>query len=119
MTSSMLDRVILAMMATVAPERVTMGSTISLTLSKPMEGSQPRWTENAMISNMPVQNVGIDTPKRVTSVVKLSNIEYCRTAQMTPRGIPISVLKTTAQNASLIVVGIRAANSMETGLFMT
>ena len=107
------------MTATVAPDSVTMGRTISPTVSKPIEGNQPRCTENAMISRMPVQNVGIETPRSVTSVVRLSSSEYCRIAQMTPSGMPISVLKTTAQNASLMVTGTRVASSIETGLFMT
>ena len=111
MTSSILERVILANSAVDEPDSVTTGSTISERLSKPIDGSQPSLTEKARISSNPVQNVGIETPSRMKTVTTLSSSEYCRMALMMPSGSPISVLKRTAENARRIVVGMRIASS--------
>ena len=90
---------------------MTTGSTISLNVSKPIEGSQPSLTEKARMSKSPVQNVGIETPRRMKTVTTLSSSEYCLIALRIPSGKPRSVLKSTAANASFIVVGMRIASS--------
>ena len=71
-----------------------------------------------MISRMPSQKIGIDTPTRANREPAASKTEFFFTAAITPSRIPRTDAKMIAATASSIVAGKRAPISRATEDFV-
>jgi hypothetical protein len=71
-----------------------------------------------MMSRMPSQKIGIETPTSASKVPAASKMEFFFTAATTPSSIPITEAKMIAAIASSIVAGKRAPISLATGDFV-
>ena len=107
------------MTASVPPESVNTGMIISAKVLKPDGGSHSSLTEKSRMRSTPSQKFGMATPIRARTIVMESKKEYCRMAQMIPKGSPRATPRTTAQKASFSVMGNRAISSSLTGAFVT
>src|SRR5690625_6255871 len=96
----MLDLVILAMTAAPPVPRVITGIMSCFAEPQPEGGSQPRLIANQFISISPSQKFGIDSPKRATSIIEMSEKLYCLTADTIPAMSPKTQLKIVLQTAS-------------------
>lgn len=68
-----------------------------------------------MISSSPNQKEGIDTPIREVAVARLSKMEYCLVAAMTPQVTPMTIERAHPSTASRAVLGKRSRISVMTG----
>ena len=80
MTSSMLDRMILMKSGVVNAPSVTDGSTIDDHVPQPETGKRRHCTAKSSMSMMPIQNTGIDWPRKTTTVAEWSATVLRRTA---------------------------------------
>ena len=85
----MLERVMRIMLAAELVPMVTAGSTQWMGVEKPEGGNHPSQAENTMISIMPCQKLGSDTPISEAAVATWSNMEYCFVADMIPQTMPM------------------------------
>ena len=99
--------------------RVTAGSTRAPQVSKLEDGNHPSPAAKITISISPSQKFGMATPISAKTIDTESKIEYCRIAQMMPKGSPSATPSTTAQKASFSVVGKRVRISSLTDDFVT
>ena len=89
MTSSIVDRVMRSNEA-VLLEAVAMAGRIKFFHPvTPIAGNQRIFSENPSTSIMASQNVGIEVSSSAQPSAKLSDREYCLTAEKTPIGKPI------------------------------
>ena len=103
----MVVRVILIIVAICAAASAAEGIMKLFHESLPTAGSHPRMFENTKIIMSPSQKGGTDVNKSAVTMLLKSRIEYCFTAEITPTGMPISIAKTMARNATFIVAEAR------------
>src|SRR5438128_3653837 len=142
-TSSMLARVILAMMASGMVASASAGRTrwrsastsadqsrcsaassttkfvqgtnvVPLSRRKPV-GRTRSCTPKNHASTSPSQKIGMDTPVSAPRRARLSTSEFRHTAEATPMGIPNAMATTIAEIASSTVAGKRRSRSVATG----
>ena len=77
------------------------------TSAEPVEGSQPNFKENTIISTRPNQNLGSDTPMVARAVAMESHMLLCLRAARMPRGTEISSASSMEKPASFSVAGMR------------
>lgn len=68
-----------------------------------------------MISMIPSQKIGTDTPIKAMTIPRLSQMEFFFTAEMTPIRMPKKEAKIVAKSANSIVAGKRLMISCSTG----
>ena len=71
-----------------------------------------------MMSMMPSQKMGMETPTRESSMPPLSKMEFLWTADMTPTTIPSTEARMMATMASSTVAGNRDMISSTTGVLV-
>src|SRR5699024_5527967 len=81
-TSSILERVIRAILAAPPVPNVITGMITCSGDPQPVGGNQPRLMANHCISMKPSQKFGIDKPKKATSRIPKSDQQYCRTDEI-------------------------------------
>src|SRR5690625_642558 len=101
----MLDLVIRAIVPIDEVARAKTGIIICCQVVNPVAGNQPNVEVNKIMSKSACQKVGMETPIRETNITALSNFEYGRVAEITPRGTPIKVANKILQLAKRIVLG--------------
>ena len=82
---------------------------------RPVEGSQPSITANTMISIRPTQKVGSEKPRiEPAMMARLAGDSGLRPAYM-PSGMPNTIARMKAANASSSVAGMRCRMSLSAG----
>ncbi len=74
----------------------------------PEMGSQPSCTPKRIISSSASQKSGVAKPRKTKIVVTLSNVEYCRVADMTPIGTARARMISISMTLSSRVMGSRS-----------
>ena len=83
--------------------------------SAPDTGNQPSFTEKNRISRRPIQNTGIEIPRRDMNMLMPSNSVFCLMAAMIPNGSASKMATTVDVSAKTAVFGRRAHTSSPTG----
>lgn len=78
-----------------------------LVSSRAPVGKTCKMTAKKKISISPSQKIGIETPVSASSILKVSNQEPRRMAEMIPAGMPTMIATKMAPNVSSIVAGKR------------
>src|SRR4030067_3523541 len=81
----------------------------------PKEGSHPKVNENTIMSMVPSQKVGMDTPNSETDVTARSRLEYWFLAELTPTTIEIRRAMTSEIICSSMVYKIQLPIMVLTG----
>src|SRR5690625_6560743 len=76
------------------------GIMICLKEPHPVGGNQPSLIANQFISISPSQKFGMDSPKRASNIIDMSEKLYCRTADIIPAISPRKILKIVLYIAS-------------------
>lgn len=108
-TSSMLERVILATTAVLCIPSARAGIINCLKLPKPEGGSHPRLTENRIIIRMPIQKMGADVPMSASTIAALSEGSSAD-PETIPRKVPRMTAMMIAAVAGLNCVGKHCHN---------
>ena len=111
----MAERVILSRAAIPPTESVASGRIMLFHEAMPLVGRHCSVTANIQMSMSPSQKPGTAANSSARTVIVVSSGEYCFTADMTPRGIPIVALISIENIASFNVVGNRTPISFATG----
>lgn len=82
---------------------------------RPLAGSQPRLTLNAMISIRPTQNVGSEKPTTLPVMSRRDTGWRGYNPANSPSGTPITTAMISAENASSSVAGRRCRISWMAG----
>ena len=85
----------------------------------PDTGSHFKVMENRLIMIKASQNSGAENPINAVTLVALSIMDPLLTAEKTPRGIPIAIIKIIDEMFIKRVIGMRSAIFCETGLLST
>ena len=83
---------------------------------RPLEGSQPRFTENNMISIKPTQKVGNEKPRIERPMIVRPAKPSRRNPAQSPSGTPSRIDTSMATTASSSVAGRRCAIRVSAGV---